>query len=120
MRTHGFESVVVAGEANEVPPLLMRQTVIIGLSDGVVRYSPQAELSTASDSALDNRASDASDTFTSVDTDAERPGAGSLLSIRTQLQRIVKEVLSSDLGADQPLMEAGLDSIGDSSQNPSK
>ena len=36
MEAQGFHSVAVAGEAAAPPPLLARQSVVVGISDGVV------------------------------------------------------------------------------------
>lgn len=37
LESQGFESVVVAGEEAHAPPLLSRQSVVMGVSDGAVR-----------------------------------------------------------------------------------
>ena len=39
MEAQGFHSVTVAGESAAPPPLLARQSVVVGVSDGVVRLS---------------------------------------------------------------------------------
>ena len=39
LEAQGFHSCTVAGEAASVPPLLTRQSVVVGVSDGVVRLS---------------------------------------------------------------------------------
>ena len=37
LESQGFDSVAVAGEEVAVPPILERQSVVMGVSDGVVR-----------------------------------------------------------------------------------
>ena len=42
LEAQGFHSCVVAGSAAAAPPLLARQSVVVGVSDGVVRLSTAA------------------------------------------------------------------------------
>lgn len=111
LEAQGFKSVVVAGESNDVPPLLTRQTVVLGLSDGVVRLHPNYKPITVTEVVTFSDQLDALHPALPIGTDAKSESVRVDI-IRVQLQRIVEEVLSSDVGADQPLMEAGLDSIG--------
>ena len=111
LEAQGFKSVVVAGESNNVPTLLTRQTVVLGLSDGVVRLHPNYTATTGTERALTTHLLDAANSALPSGIDAESESVRVDI-IKVQLQRIVEEVLSSDVGDDQPLMEAGLDSIG--------
>ncbi len=46
LRAQGFDSVLVAGSAVAAPPLLGRQSVVLGVSDGIIR-KPDFEASAA-------------------------------------------------------------------------
>ncbi len=58
LEAQGFHSCVVAGSAAAAPPLLARQSVVVGVSDGVVRLSTggRARADAASSSKAANAA----------------------------------------------------------------
>ncbi|KAK9803996.1 hypothetical protein WJX72_011444 [[Myrmecia] bisecta] len=109
----GFTDVMAVGEANAVSPLLSRQSVVLGVSDGVLRVlrTPAARKApVASHQTAAARPA--------VRELPQRPAAATVSaedmsrSIRKELQAVASGVLGFEVPADQPLMEAGLDSIG--------
>ena len=155
----GFHDVLVAGESHDAPPLLTRQSVVLGVSDGAIRIArakpqsrqatPAAPKAKAPAAALPVRAQSApggSVSVTSIvqvmcggsskfhsprqlETSCERTDAALSIPLFEmvcmhsaclpyhvthvqELQSLVSGLVGARIPEDQPLMEAGLDSIG--------